>query len=99
MSDKKDKLSIPENSIMVGLALVEDDQLAIVRLENLEDDISENHEDIIQAVTLGILFMMKYGFSALHRIGEADLTMTRLMNEGLDIEYNDTVVPFDTSKH
>jgi len=99
MSDKKDKLSVPENSIMVGLALVDDGQLAMVRLENLEDDISETHEDIIQAVTLGMLFMMKYGFSALHRIGEADLTLARLMNEGMDIEYNDTVVPFDTSKH
>jgi hypothetical protein len=96
MSERKDEILVPENSIMVGLALVEDDQLAIVRLEHLSDNITPEQEDIIQSVTLGVLFLMRHGLGALKKIGEQDMALDALLR---DSDFDETVVPFDTTKH
>ena len=99
MSEKKHEILVPKNSIMVGLALVEDDELAIVRLEQLTDDIPPEQEDLIQAVTLGVLFMMRHGLGALRKIGEADMALDALLRDPDSMDFDESDVPFDTTKH
>lgn len=99
MTDKKDELSVPENSIMVGLVLVDEDKLGILRLENLTEEITPSEEDLIKSVSLGMIFFLRYGLDTLRKIGEDQMAITSLLNDSLEINYDETVVPFNKNKH
>jgi len=99
MTNKKDEISVPENSIMVGLVLVDEDKLGILRLENLKEDITPSEEELIQSVSLGMIFFLRYGFETLRKIGEDQMAITSLLNDGLEINYEDNVIPFNPKKH
>ena len=89
-----DKHFLPEDSIMVGLQLVEGGNLQLVTGENFNQDIHPTHAHILASAALGISWLLHNGLDTLIRLGDLHGQQQALLNQPTDFEFDDVIVPF-----